>query len=201
MNRQPSTGLTNPMRELNKIMSQVHIYALVIALYGIMDIVIQKNKKSIVSLKSKDRTYLPVLISFIITLAAVPFEYNILHKQVSWPVMISGIIICIIAASIRIKGHLDLGHGFSTRVEKQENHKLVTSGIYSLIRHPMYLAIILLLTGACLMLKAAFSWIFVILNFYTLHIRIKKEEKFMSENFPEYVSYINKTYKLFPFLY
>lgn len=68
-------------------------------------------------------------------------------------------------------------------------------------RHPMYLAIILLLAGACIILKSAFSWLFVIMNFYALHIRIKKEEVFMKENFPEYSFYMKKTYKLFPFLY
>jgi len=182
-------------------MTWKYIYIIVIALYGALDVIIQKNKKSIVSLKSKDRTYLPVLITFIITLTSVPFEFIYLHKQNSWPAMISGIIICMIATFVRTKGHFDLGRGFSTRVEKQENHKLVTSGIYRLIRHPMYLAIILLLTGACIMLKAIFSWIFVLINFYTLLRRIKKEEEFLLANFPEYSEYMKKTYKLFPFIY
>jgi protein-S-isoprenylcysteine O-methyltransferase Ste14 len=182
-------------------MKPEHIYVLVIAFYGFLDIIIQKNKKSIISLKSKDRTYLPVLVTFIITLVAVPVEYLNLQKQVSWPIMITGILVCLLATFVRIKGHLDLGYGFSTRVEKQRNHKLVTSGIYHLIRHPMYLAIFLLLAGTCIMLKALFSWIFVILNFYTLYIRIKKEEIFMKENFPEYTSYMKKTYKLFPYFY
>jgi protein-S-isoprenylcysteine O-methyltransferase Ste14 len=182
-------------------MTWKHIYILVIALYGILDVLIQKNKKSILTLKTKDRTYLPVLLTFIITLVSVPFEFDLLHKQFSWPFMISGIIICILATIIRLKGHFDLGRGFSTRVEKQGNHKLVTTGIYRFIRHPMYLAIILLLTGSCIMLKAVFSWVFVIINFYTLHVRIKKEESFMMENFPEYSAYMKKTYKLFPYLY
>jgi protein-S-isoprenylcysteine O-methyltransferase Ste14 len=182
-------------------MIKPHIYALTIAVYGILDILIQKNKKSIISLKSKDRTYLPILLTFILTLVAVPVEYINLHKNASWPLMISGIVICLLATFIRVKGHFDLKHGFSTRVEKHEKQKLVTTGIYTMIRHPMYLAIILVLTGACIMLKALYSWIFVVINFYTLQIRIKKEEEFMLANFPEYPAYIKKTYKLFPFLY
>jgi protein-S-isoprenylcysteine O-methyltransferase Ste14 len=182
-------------------MTWKHIYILVIALYGAMDIIIQKNKKSILTLKSKDRTYLPILLTFIITLVAVPIEYIYLQKQASWPMMITGIVICLLATLIRVKGHLDLKYSFSTRVEKQNMHDLVTNGIYRVIRHPMYLAIILLLIGACIMLKSLFSWIFVILNYCMLHIRIKKEEAFMKENFPEYGSYIKKTYKLFPYLY
>ena len=166
-----------------------------------MDIIFQKNKKSILTLKSKDRTYLPVLLTFVLTLIFIPFEFDFLHKHISWPLLISGIIICIIATIVRLKGHFDLGYGFSTRVEKQVNHKLVTSGIYRLIRHPMYLAIILLLTGACIMLKTIFAWIFVIMNIYALTIRIKKEETFMIKNFPEYENYMNKTYKLIPYLY
>jgi protein-S-isoprenylcysteine O-methyltransferase Ste14 len=182
-------------------MKTIHIYALVIGFYGVLDIIIQKNKKSIISFKSKDRTYLPVFLTFIITLIAVAIEYSYLDKKVTWPFMITGIVICIIATLVRVKGHLDLKHGFSTRVEKQKNHELVTTGIYGIIRHPMYLALILLQTGACIMLKSTFSWIFVIINFYTLHIRIKKEEAFLKENFPEYISYMKKTYRLFPFIY
>jgi protein-S-isoprenylcysteine O-methyltransferase Ste14 len=182
-------------------MFKPHIYALTIAVYGILDILIQKNKKSIISLKSKDRTYLPILLTFILTLAAVPVEYINLHKSASWPLMITGISICALATFVRVKGHLDLKHGFSTRIEMHEKQKLVTTGIYTMIRHPMYLAIILLLAGACIMLKALYSWIFVVINFYTLQIRIKKEEEFLMANFPEYPEYMKKTYKLFPFLY
>jgi protein-S-isoprenylcysteine O-methyltransferase Ste14 len=182
-------------------MIKPHIYLLTIAVYGMLDILIQKNKKSIVSLKSKDRTYLPILLTFILTLVAVPVEYINLHKSSSWALMIIGISICALATFIRTKAHLDLRHGFSTRIEMHEKQKLITTGIYSRIRHPMYLAIILLLIGACVMLKALYSWIFVIINFYTLQTRIKKEEEFLMTNFPEYPEYMKKTYKLFPYLY
>lgn len=182
-------------------MTQPHIYALIIGVYAILDILIQKNKKSIVSLKSKDRTYLPILLTFILTLVAIPVEYIYLHKHASWPFMITGISICALAALIRTKGHFDLNYGFSTRIEMHEKQKLVTTGLYSMIRHPMYLAIILLLIGACIMLKALYSWIFVVINFITLQIRIKKEEEFLIANFPEYPDYMKKTYRLFPFLY
>jgi len=182
-------------------MTQPHIYVLIIGVYGILDILVQKNKKSIVSLKSKDRTYLPIVLTFILTLIAVPVEYINLHKYSSWALMITGIGICAVATFIRTKSHFDLRHGFSTRIEIHEKQKLVTTGLYTMIRHPMYLAIILLLIGACIMLKALYSWIFVIINFITLQIRIKKEEEFLMANFPEYPNYMKKTYKLFPFLY
>ncbi len=182
-------------------MLRPHIYALIIAVYGILDILIQKNKKSIVSLKSKDRTYLPILLTFILTLVAVPVEYINLHKNASWPLMFTGISICLMATFIRVKGHLDLKHGFSTRIEMHEKQKLVTTGIYTIIRHPMYLAIIVLLAGACIMLKAVFSWLFFLINFYALQARIKKEEEFLLASFPEYTEYMKKTYKLFPYIY
>ena len=178
-----------------------HIYALVILIYGVIDVAIQKNKKSIVTIGTKDRTYLPVFITFIITFVAVYLEFRLLEKQVSWPMMVAGSMVCLLATCLRVKAHLDLKSGFSTRVEKQKDHVLVTTGIYSMIRHPMYLALLAMQGGACIMMKSVFSWIFIILNYFPLYIRIRKEEAFLKENFHEYAEYMQKTYRLIPFIY
>jgi len=109
--------------------------------------------------------------------------------------MLAGSMVCFMAIFLRVKGHLDLKSGFSTRIEKQKEHKLVTTGIYRTIRHPMYLALLVMQAGACIILKSVFSWIFIILNYLTIYIRIRKEEAFLKDIFPEYAGYMKKTYR------
>ena len=182
-------------------MTPIYIYGITVCVYGLLDIFLQKNSKTIIFSKSKDWTYLPILITFILTLTLVPYEYLSFDRAVSSFNILFGLTICLGATVIRAKGQLDLQHGFSTRIEKQDNHKLVTAGIYSIVRHPLYLAIVLLLIGTSIMLSSRFSWILIVANIYSLKIRIEKEEAFMIKNFPEYESYKKRTRKIIPFLW
>jgi len=131
----------------------------------------------------------------------VPFEYILFGRTLN-PVLFGiGITICLLATFIRVKGQLDLKNGFSTRIEKQEGHELVTTGLYGLIRHPLYLAIILFMVGSCLMLSAQFSWIVALVCIFTLKVRIDREEEFLSQNFEGYKAYQQRTKKIIPFVW
>ena len=166
-----------------------------------LDLFFQKNSKTIVSSKSKDKTYLPIIASFMLVMFFVPFEYILFGRTLN-PVLFGiGITICLLATFIRVKGQLDLKNGFSTRIEKQEGHELVTTGLYGLIRHPLYLAIILFMVGSCLMLSAQFSWIVALVCIFTLKVRIDREEEFLSQNFEGYKAYQQRTKKIIPFVW
>ena len=182
-------------------MNVIRIYLLIVVVYGLLDIFFQKNSKTILFSKSSDKTYLPILITLILDLTFVPFEFSHFERPIHIFTFWVGILICIVAIFIRIKGQLDLGLGFSTRIEKQVNHHLVTKGLYARIRHPLYLAILLLLVGANLMLSAYYSWIFLIVNVYALKKRIDKEEEFMIKNFSGYSDYIKRTKRIIPFIW
>lgn len=185
----------------NDIMSAIRIYTWIVATYGLLSIIFQKNPKTILFSKTRDKTYLPILITFIFTLTAIPFESLYFQRPINHWLFWLGVTLCIFALFIRVKGQLDLRYGFSTRIEKQENHKLVTAGLYSIVRHPLYLAMILLLIGANIMLSARYSWIIMLINAYTLKIRIDKEEEFLMKNFTEYADYRKKTKKIIPFIW
>ena len=182
-------------------MKPVNIYILTILVYGVLDIILQKNSKSIVVSKSRDRTYLPVILTFILNLTVLPFEAKMFHKSISPLMIFTGVVLCVAATIIRTKGQLDLKKGFSTRIEVQNDHKLINTGLYSMIRHPLYLAILVLLLGANIMLKAWFSWIFMLLNSLALYVRIDKEEQYLRENLPGYREYMKNTWRLIPGVY
>ena len=54
------------------------------------------------------------------------------------------------------RSHTDLGTNWSITLEVREKHQLVTQGIYSHVRHPMYLALLLYSSGQALVLP---NWV------------------------------------------
>lgn len=90
----------------------------------------------------------------------------------------------------------------SRTIKVQENQKVIDSGLYSIVRHPMYMATILLFLMIPLILGSWYS--FIILLFYPLIIvfRIKNEEEILTEQLDGYAEYKQKVkYKLIPFVW
>ncbi len=89
----------------------------------------------------------------------------------------------------------------STVVEIQEErgHKVITTGPYRIVRHPMYLAVILLFLSQCLALGSLYSFIPWIGLIVTIVIRTIREDKLLHEQLEGYEEYAQKTkYKIIP---
>ena len=95
-----------------------------------------------------------------------------------------------------------LGDRFSGLVAIQPWHRLVTSGVYGVIRHPSYLGLLISSLGWGLAFR---SWIGVLLAALLvppLLARIKAEEKLLQSQFgAEYDAYRGRTSRLIPGLY
>ena len=90
----------------------------------------------------------------------------------------------------------------SRTVEVEQNQKVVSNGLYGMVRHPMYLATILLFLSIPLILGS--WWSLVVFLFYPVFIviRIQNEEKVLSEQLDGYWEYKKKVkYKLIPFVW
>jgi protein-S-isoprenylcysteine O-methyltransferase Ste14 len=107
----------------------------------------------------------------------------------------------ILGIILRILGLLTIKNNFSTRVEADNTNYLVQSGIYKNIRHPLYLAILIISSSGSIIFSCVFNWIIVALTFLGVLYRIKKEELFLSKQYPDYGDYKNKTKKLIPFVF
>ena len=101
------------------------------------------------------------------------------------------------------RSHADLGRNWSLSLEIREDHQLVMSGVYRLIRHPMYTAIFLQAIAQALLLSnwlAGPSCLFAFLLMLTF--RIGGEEQMMLEKFGEaYSDYMNRNNRLIPHLW
>ena len=98
--------------------------------------------------------------------------------------------------------HRDLGREFSQTLELKEDHRLVTTGLYSRIRHPMYTAIFLVAIAQLLLIGNVVVAPAFLIGFTILYLaRIRHEERMMLEHFGKaYKDYCLRTHRLFPAL-
>jgi protein-S-isoprenylcysteine O-methyltransferase Ste14 len=112
----------------------------------------------------------------------------------------AGVAILIAAGWLLWRSHADLGRNWSITVEMRQGHSLITDGVYSQIRHPMYAAHWLWAIAQPLLLQNWIAGLAMLATFTPLYIhRVGREEKMMLEGFgDEYRAYMARTGRLFP---
>lgn len=90
----------------------------------------------------------------------------------------------------------------SRTVEVSENQKVVDSGLYGIIRHPMYTSTIFLFLSMPLVLDSIFSFIVMLVYPIIIMFRIRNEERVLENELIGYEEYKEKVkYKLIPYLW
>ena len=113
----------------------------------------------------------------------------------------SGAVITIIGIVIGLIAVFAYGQRVTPNPFPLKEAKLKTTGIYSKVRHPMYLAAIIVITGWSLMFFSVISLFFPLIALSFLIIKINFEEKQLIKKFPDYLQYKEKSYHLFPYIY
>ena len=113
-----------------------------------------------------------------------------------------GIFLFLLGLFIRSIAIRTLKRQFSIYVAIQENHQLITTGIYSQIRHPIYLGALFSLVGFGLVFPTLLGFLFVFIYSMLLGHRMAQEEKLMLKHFGSvYEEYTSKSYRLIPHIY
>ena len=96
--------------------------------------------------------------------------------------------------------HNDLGRNWSVTLEIREHHSLVTHGVYSRVRHPMYTAFWAWAAAQALLLPNWFAGFAGIVGFGVLFfLRVPHEERMMIQTFgDEYRRYMQQTWRVLP---
>ena len=90
----------------------------------------------------------------------------------------------------------------SRTIEVQENQKVIDTGLYGIVRHPMYAVTILLFLSIPLILGSIISFLVFLIYPIIIAKRIKNEEEVLEKNLKGYKEYKNKVkYKMIPFIW
>lgn len=106
-------------------------------------------------------------------------------------VLLAGQFFCVVAL-------LQLGRSLSVMPEAR---RLVTAGLYSRIRHPLYLAEAVATLGVLLQFRSLEALLLVALQFAIQLWRMREEEKVLEAAFADYASYRARTARLIPGVY
>lgn len=77
-------------------------------------------------------------------------------------------------------------------IEIQHEQTVIDTGVYAVIRHPLYTAAILMFSASALLLGSYYALIPMTLYVLAIILRLKNEERFLAEQLPGYVSMIIK---------
>ena len=197
-----------PAGTLNYINGIIFMCLLFIPMFIVGIILMKKNPdllKRRLNAKEKERTQSKVikvsglmfLVGFI--LAGLDFRY----KWTYLPLPVSIIFAVIFTLAYILYGEVLRENTYLSRtIEVSENQKVIDTGLYGIVRHPMYSATILLFLSMPLLLGSLISFVVFLIFPILMIIRIKNEEEVLSKELEGYEEYKKKVkYRLIPFIY
>ncbi|PIN99677.1 hypothetical protein COT72_05365 [archaeon CG10_big_fil_rev_8_21_14_0_10_43_11] len=138
--------------------------------------------------------YVPAYSAFLMPLVLyvyVPFTLNY------W-ISVPAVFVFLGAVVIRYFAYKELRELAYPHIRIKKKHALISSGLYKYVRHPVYLAYLLAVFSAPLILNSFVSLAFSATFLLGLFMRIEKEEEVLSKHVRGYKQYVKKTWKLLP---
>ena len=151
----------------------------------------KKEVKSIVETASMSAFFLVCAIVTLFKIGTFNFHNTILN--------IFALLIYIIGITFNLVGRFYLGHNWGNNVVIYKDHTLITKGVYSIVRHPLYASIIWMIYAVGILYQ---NYLVIILNTIIfipfMTYRARQEEKELILVFKDYKDYQNKVGMFFP---
>ena len=147
-----------------------------------------------VFLKASNEIFLVIFQFLIISLHFIELEFIQKIEIIKGNSIFSflGFIIIIIASIIMLLAIKDLGKNLSPFPRPITNGNLITSGIYRIIRHPMYYSLILISLGVFI-IKLSFYYLCLTISLIlVIKFKIILEEQYLNNKFKNYLFYKDK---------
>ena len=152
----------------------------------------QKEQSLVIKLSG-----LMFLAGFIVAGLGFRFNWYVLPKAVSIGAAVVFIIAYVLYAEV-----LRENTYLSRTIEIQENQKVIDTGLYGIVRHPMYSVTLLLFLSMPIVLGSIYSFIIFLVYPIIIAKRIKHEEEFLEKELSGYSEYKQKVkYRLIPFIW
>jgi protein-S-isoprenylcysteine O-methyltransferase Ste14 len=127
--------------------------------------------------------------------------------QPAWPFpfphacVVMGGALMVVSVILLVAGLVRLGHGLTPLPYPKDGAELIQTGPFALVRHPMYSGGLMLGLGWALYVQGWLTLGYVIALFVFLDLKSRREERWLVEKFPAYVTYQRRVRKLIPFVY
>jgi protein-S-isoprenylcysteine O-methyltransferase Ste14 len=114
---------------------------------------------------------------------------------------LAGAALLIAGAALLVRGSLDLGRGLTPMPRPRADAQLVQSGVYALVRHPLYGGVILGSFGYGLLMASPLTLLLACLVAAFFVLKSRREEGWLLEHFAGYAGYVERTRRFIPWLY
>lgn len=146
---------------------------------------------------NKDNFYvgvqLVIFTAYLLTPAAVVVGVGTYGAVLGGTLAVVGL--AIIAISV-----LQLNKNLSPFPTPKKEGQLITSGLYAIVRHPIYLGILVSFSGYAIYSGSVMRMVITILLGFLFHYKSTYEEELLTQKFEAYQIYQKKTKKIFPFV-
>ena len=173
-------------------------YLIVVIAYALVDHAAFASSGAPATRTRREWTYWMVVGPYYASFGAPALEIASGTAHPTLGSMIAGGACIALAAGLRWVGVTTLGTSFSASVETHDGHRLVDHGVFSFIRHPLYLGLVLLFVGLPLFAGARLSWAVTVLGVIGIGVRILAEERWLSQHLAGYSDYMRRTKRLIP---
>lgn len=145
----------------------------------------------------------PIWIAAILLLAGHHLPAFLIARFVPASTMLAilGAVLTALGLGFAVWARLHLGRDWSPNVALKDEHALIRTGPYRVVRHPIYSGVLLALSGTALAVgewRAALAFALLFLAFLR---RVLAEEKRLIAIFPDYAQYRRETAALIPGLF
>ena len=161
--------------------------------------------KSRLNVKERQRAQKDVInysgLMFLVAFIVAGMNYR--FKWIAMPEYVVTIGIILFLGSYRLFGEVLRENAYLSRViEVQENQKVVDTGLYGIVRHPMYAASVVLFLSMPLILNSLISFVIMLRYIPIIVKRTLNEEEVLKKELDGYSEYCQKIkYRIIPFIW
>jgi protein-S-isoprenylcysteine O-methyltransferase Ste14 len=131
----------------------------------------------------------------------LPFLSWHINSFIGLGIQIIGMVFTVLSFGLHIWARFHLRHFYVERVEVQKGHKLIDTGPYALVRHPVITSFFLLAWGIFFINPSVPTAIALVYTLWDFTHSAKQEENLLSATVPGYASYMERTPRFSPRLW
>ena len=140
-----------------------------------------------------------VLVVAVLVVSALDYRFG--WSQVPTPVVLLGDVLVAVGLGIAMLVVIQNGYAAAT-ITVEAGQKVVSTGLYGLVRHPMYVGTLIMMVGTPLALGSYWALLVIIPATAVLGARIVDEEKMLRDELAGYTDYMQQVhYRLVPYVW